>query len=148
MAETQDKDHKPQPVLSLDTLVERRFITINGTPYTLVNDGELSILDYHRLGKRAAKVEALWGRVELTDEEVTELTEALDWLCRLVLDAPPEVHDKLLDQHRLQVVMAFTNLHRKTTPLAGGRKPEEAPPAPPSGESSSESPTGEKSSQG
>lgn len=123
-----------EPVLSLDTFVDRRFITIDGERYELRNPGEFSILDYHRMGVRAGRVDALMAEGELAEEQVQELESLLNDGCRSVLIAPDEIHRKLTDVQRLKVIEAFTHLQRETA----------APPA----EAEAEAPTGESTSQG
>lgn len=124
MAETQE------PLLSLQTFCEHKQVAIDGTLYNLVNPGELSILDYHRISKRGQRAQELMDKnAELTDAEVRELTELLDSLCRMILDAPDELHGRLRDTHRLQVVTVFCDLQRdQMSPRpAGGEEAEESP---------------------
>lgn len=123
-----------EPVLSLDTFVEHRVVRIDGKDYDLVNAGELSVLENHRLAKRAARAKEL---VEAEDEaQVAELGAVLDWLCRLVLRAPDEVHQRLTETHRLAIVQTFTQLQRVNVPAAAPAAEESAPP-PSTGENSS-----------
>jgi hypothetical protein len=127
MAETKPR---PGPVLSLDTLVERRTIRIRskknepngGTLYELLNAGELSILDYHRIARQGARVQEMMEQsADLTDDQVEELRTLLDGMCKVVLRAPLEVHGRLTDQQKLQVITVFTQLQRgETAPAAGG----------------------------
>ena len=124
------------PILNLDTLVERAVVRIDGTDYELLNPGELSVLDFHKIGKRAERVEAMLKEEgDLSEDQVVTLTEALDALCRLVLRAPAEVHARLSDTQRLKVTQAFTVLQREQPgPPAGG---DDVPTAPSTGESNS-----------
>ena len=111
-----------EPILNLDTLAERAVVRVDGADYELLNPGELSVLDFHKIGKRAERVETMLKQEsDLSEGQVAELTEALDALCRIVLRAPSEIHQRLTDMQRLQVSQAFTDLQRKTTgPAAGG----------------------------
>lgn len=110
-----------EPVLSLDTLVERATVAIDGKPHELRNGAELSILDYHRIGRQGAAVEKMLAQgADLSDAQVSELTRLLDAMLRVVLLAPAEVMDRLSDGQKLQVVQAFSDLQRATARPAGG----------------------------
>lgn len=103
---------KKEPVLSLDTLVEHRCVAIDGVAYDLVNVSEISVLDYHRLGKRAGRVEQLMRGDELDEAQVAEMCDHLAWICGFVLRAPDEILRKLSDNQRLEVAKAFTELQQ------------------------------------
>jgi hypothetical protein len=121
-----------EPILDINTFVEHRTVRIDGVDYDLVNAGELSALDNHRLSKRAARAKEL---VEAEDEaQVLELGEHLDWLCRLVLRAPDEIHKRLTETHRLAIVQSFTDLQRESVTAAPATE-EAAPPPTSTGES-------------
>lgn len=136
-----------EPILDLDTIVERRTIRIraivDGVPrseqYELKAPGEFSLLDYRRLGKKGERVEAMLAPDrDLTDEEVSELGDLLGWLCGTVLMAPPEVLARLSLDQRLAVLKAFTDLQRAAAQPAGEKTPAPTTSEPsPIGESSS-----------
>lgn len=129
MAEPQD------PILKLDTLVERRTVMIDGASYGLVNSGELSILDFHRIGYQGRNVENLMAQQEdLNDEQVEAVRRLLDSMCKVLLLAPVEIHARLSDNQRLQIVQAFTGLLRAE---AAPPAEELAAAAPQTGESTS-----------
>jgi len=108
-------------LLNLDTLTERNTVTVDGVPYDLINPGQLSILDQHRVLKWGARVQELHATVEnLSDAAITEMGELLDRFCRLVLPAPPEVHDRVSDNQRLKLMSVFTELLRGETPAPAG----------------------------
>lgn len=122
---------KKEPVLSLDTLVEHRCVVIDGVAYDLVNVSEISILDYHRLGKRAARVEQLMNGDELDESQVAELCDHMAWICAFVLCAPEEILRKLSDNQRLAVMQAFIELQRgETLPAAPAGATETPAPSP------------------
>lgn len=113
-------------VLNLELLTDRATVTISGTPYDLVNAAELSVVDYQRVSKWGRRVQELMdGAEDLSDEQVDEMRSLLDRLCRLILRAPAEIHEKLNVNQRLAVTHAFTGLLRGTIPV-----PAEASDAP------------------
>jgi len=116
-----------EPILNLNTLVDRRVVRIDGKDYELIASGELSLLDYHRIGRQSGRVEELMTRSEdLSDAEVQELSRMLKDLCCLILRAPEELHARLNDLHRLAVIQAFSNLQRdqkKAAPAGEGSAP-------------------------
>jgi hypothetical protein len=121
-----------EPILSLDTLVERQVVRIDGKDYELKIPGELSVLDFHRIGKRHERVEALQKRGEsgeITEEEVSELQSLIDWLCRFVFVAPGDVVDRLNYNQKLRVIWAFINLLGEYAPPAPAGGIVEAAPA-------------------
>jgi len=110
-----------EPILNLDTLVERRTVAIDGKPYELVNAAELSILDYHRIGNQGRNVEAIMAQQEdLSDDQVQAVRTLLDSMCKVLLLAPIEVHARFTDNQRLQIVGAFTGLLRVEAVLPAG----------------------------
>jgi hypothetical protein len=111
------------PLLSLDTLTERPSVVIDGTAYALSLPDTLSAVDYHRYSKLTPRFERLWGQDELSDEEAAELERILATICRIVLDAPAEVLERLTDLQRLSVCQAFIAL--PSTPLlqSAGQRP-------------------------
>lgn len=115
-----DKSSKnTEPVLDLNTLVERSTIRIDGKLYELKNAGELSLLDYQRVVRCGVEIRDKLKRdedAELSDAEVTAGSKSLDSLCRLILVAPTEVHDRLQDGHRIAIMKVFTGLQRPAAP--------------------------------
>ena len=130
------------PLLSLDTLTERYVVTVDGESYELRNPGELSLTSYYMLGKKGEELNELLEvpEAEFTDEQVASLDRTLDFLCRAVLDAPDEVHKKLKDLHKLQVIQAFNELPESKGMAALATGATDAAPeaeSPPTGESKS-----------
>lgn len=111
-------------LLNLNTLIDREFILIDGERFELANQGELSVLDWQRVAKKGAQVQALMGRLEdLTDDEAKNVADLLEGLCKIILRAPPEVHEKLMPAHKLLVVQAFNLLQRtQSAPPAGAEE--------------------------
>ncbi len=134
------------PLLNLDTLTERYTVMVDGEPYELRNPGELSLTAYHNLGKKSDELSKLLDvpDSEFTGEQVAELDRTLDYLCRAVLEAPDDVHKKLKDLHKLQVIQTFNELpeSKGMVALVAGATAEKAPEA----EEPEISPTGESTS--
>lgn len=130
MAETKSSG----PVLSLDTLVEHYQVRIRtradepngGTLYDLANPGELGILDYHRIASKGARVQEMMKQQEdLSEAQAEELSLLLDTMCRVILRAPAEVHARLSDPQRMEVLNVFTALQRGTKLEPAGAKDEQ-----------------------
>ncbi len=120
----------PSPLLSLDTLTEAPSVIIDQHAYELTPPEALSAVEYHKIGKIAPRMFALWeSATELTPEEEVELEQTLDRVCRIVLKAPPEVHDRLTDLQRLAIYQTFLTLPQEVLlPIVGqpalrGRNP-------------------------
>ncbi|KKM71008.1 hypothetical protein LCGC14_1435010 [marine sediment metagenome] len=136
MAKTNTKPKRLKPLLSLDTLVVRRTVVIDGGVYEVLSPSELSIIDHHRLARKGTRLEELLAKADASDAELEEIGKTLDELCRYVLKAPDDVHKKLTDTHRLLVTQAFTELLMETVRPAGAKVTEEGPKSP-TGESTS-----------
>jgi hypothetical protein len=95
-------------LLTLNTLVERDTIIINGTPYELRSPAELDLLEYHRVGTHAEALAALKGKADLDEADVAAVASALDEALRIFLLAPPAVLDSLSYVHKQAILRAFT----------------------------------------
>jgi hypothetical protein len=98
------------PILNLDTLADRPVVNIDGTPYELITHDSLSPLNAHRVSRYHKRIGALLEKSEasdLTGDEESELEALPALICRLILDAPAEVQDKLTDKQRALVVSTF-----------------------------------------
>jgi len=109
-----------EPILTLDLLVERRTIKIGDKEYELLSPAELSILDYRRIAKQAARVMTFAAQDEPTDDQVAELLMILDQLTERLLFAPQEIRDKLSAPQKLQIMEAFTQLQRERNARSAG----------------------------
>lgn len=110
-----------QPVLDLDTLIERAPVRIDGKLYEMLNPAELSILDLHRFGAAGVELASLKGAGaagDWSDEQMRSISATLDRMVRIILRAPDEVHAKLTDVHRFRVVNAFNGLTLNASPGA------------------------------
>ncbi len=130
-------DGSKTPLLNLDTLTERYVVKVDGESYELRNPGELSLVAYHKLGKKSDELNKLLNVPEgqVTDVQVGELDRILDFLCRQVLDAPDEVHKRLKDLHKLQVIQTFNELPESAALAAGATDMAPEAESPPTGAS-------------
>jgi len=123
-------------VLSLNTLFEPVHVRIDGAPHRLMHEDALTLEQTLLMEKLGPRVNDLFKKLRdesIVDEERLELDVALDRACRLVLDAPDVVHQRLTQKHRFDVLKAFMDLRAK---------------GPASGEATAQSNTGPKSSRG
>lgn len=124
-----------EPLVSLNTFLERKVVAIDGQPYELLNPEELSVLDYNRVGRKSLRLHELLQRDdELTAEEVAEEKKLLDFVVRAILVAPDAVHARLTDTHRLVLMNLFSKLQ---APLIVARSVEPRTATQKTGESSS-----------
>lgn len=96
------------PLLSLDTLIERPAIRIDGIRYEMLSPDELSLADSHRFALWARRIEELQaGEADIDDE----LGEIVAQIVRLVMPGlPDDVFAKLSEENRLAVTQVFTGL--------------------------------------
>lgn len=99
-------------LLSLDTLVKRPTVAIDGVSYEMLSPDEMSVLDYQRFG--------LWQRelAELQEAGATDdpaLVELVDRIAQKALIAvPAEVFAKLSGAQKIAVIEVFTGLLLQT----------------------------------
>lgn len=97
------------PLLDLSTTPERPIIRIDKEPYELAVKNDFGIEDQHALTAWGRRYDELFKRNKLTDKESGQLKILLDDMFELVAcHIPEDVQDKLGDEHRSQVVLAFT----------------------------------------
>lgn len=104
----------PTHLLTLDTLAHLSTVQIDGIAYPLSPPDALSVVDYKRLSVLIPRLEALWEKAALTADEEVELGALFDRLCRIVLEAPGEVINRLTDLQRVLVYQAFLQLPHDT----------------------------------
>jgi len=107
------------PVLDLSTLApDRPRVTIDGADFFVRSTNEFGLLDQHRLRGMHARMAAFYNiedDEDLTEDHVTDLTDALDDLCLMVIvNMTEQVLGKLGDGQKLQLVEVFT----KASPVA------------------------------
>lgn len=114
-----------QPVLNLDSLIDRPVVIIGGAEYRLWTIDLLPPLDNYRVRRLIARGDALAMKEDLTPAEQDELAGSevdvltatgtvkqrrggvMDAIVRIVLDAPADVHEKLTDKHRSEIIRTF-----------------------------------------
>lgn len=127
-----------KPILNLDSLIDRPVITLGEKEYWLLTPDILPPLQRHQFARDSARADALADKQDLTEEERQELAAIPNTLCRLVLDAPEDVHAGLSDAQRMLIAAtAYTTFHNGLrmglpTPAAPT-----SPASPSSGETSS-----------
>lgn len=102
-----------RPVLSLNTLIERRFIRIGDQHYELRNPGDLTIRQQLWLEVNLQKYWELLSTLvqdSMGDDAEIEMTRIGDRLIELALDAPIEVRNALPVGHKIKVIRAFVSL--------------------------------------
>lgn len=110
----------PTPILDLQTVVTGHPVRIDGRRYTIRHTDSLTLQESLQLEKWTPTAGALLQKVAtLTKAEHAELSDVLDRICRLVLDAPPAVHRALRDTHRVAVLQAFITLRLGTRGQTG-----------------------------
>ncbi len=118
-----------EPILTLETLVDRPQVKINGTSYGLKSPEEVSLLDYHRIWAQGRELDAAFSRPDLSMDEIGVLAKKIDELCRFLLDAPDDVHTRLTEVHKMRIVRTFIVLQLGPVVPA---EPEPKPEGPPS----------------
>lgn len=116
-----------QTVLNLDRLTDRPVVVIDGAEHRLYTIDLLPPLENYRLRKMLNRIEELSKQDDLSDAEKDELggpetdeTEdvdgetvkirrggLLDKATRVILKAPLDVHAKLRDHQRVEIIQLF-----------------------------------------
>jgi len=119
-------------MISLNTLIERPRIAIDGQFYEIMSSEELPLLTSQRLAAKGRELDRLMKLDELLPEQAQRLPDLLGELCAIIMDpVPAEVRATLSDAQKQSVIEVFTmlSLARKTR-LAGammtgaaGKKP-------------------------
>lgn len=104
-----------KPLLTLDTLITRPTVEIDGARYEILSPDELSVLDSRRFGLWAETLDDLQnpkaGAERSAEDCAAELEQLVDTIARKVLVAvPADVFGKLTGQHKIAVVEVFTML--------------------------------------
>lgn len=99
-------------LLSLDTLVKRETIAIDGIAYELRSRDELSLIDAQQFqfyGKQLDQIQRRGGK--LTREQAEKGRLALDRMLSIaVIDLPDDVRSRLSDRQKAAIVEAFISL--------------------------------------
>lgn len=92
------------PILDLDKLTDRPTVIIDGQEYWLLTLDIMPPLDAHHFSQMHERASALLaGDRQLSEPEEAELAALPNRLCRLVLEAPEDVHARLDDRKRMLI---------------------------------------------
>lgn len=116
------------PVLDLVSLTSTAHVRIDGELYSLRSVMELPLIPAQRLETHARRIGQILAQDATAPDDEALASRLLDDSCRIVLDAPPEVHARLTDTLRLAILNAFSQL-RQATGLAGGARPTRMAPS-------------------
>lgn len=118
----------PEPALTLSTLDTTGVpVQIDGHRYRTRHPEALSLRAIKQLERLAPRVGGLLQQADLTEAEEIELSQGLQDVCRIVLDAPDKVITRLLDQQKVRVMEAFMQLRMSTRRPTPGAQPTPAP---------------------
>lgn len=122
------------PILTLETITELPSVAIDGMHYPLLTIEAIPISAWDRLERMGRCFDQLYNKKGRSDQEDKELDQLADALCREVLKAPPEVHDRLKPGQKILVVMTFQMLPGSQAALrAAGSSAAKRSTAPPTG---------------
>lgn len=109
------------PILKVETLVERPQVEIDGNMYEILSPDELSLFQSQKIGSLGRKLDRYLKADELNDTGQKQLDFTLQGLVEIIMaPVPIEVRAKLNQAQLHSVIEAFTwlSLARKTK-LAG-----------------------------
>lgn len=118
-----------QNVLTLDTLIDRKTVTIDGREYELRPIDDLPLFDYQRLIRFGERVDVLIHATgEPTPEQEREFNALMDELMGFAFEEPPppDVMKRLGTRKRLAIWRVFQTLSPSSLPSAGSASPGEA----------------------
>jgi hypothetical protein len=106
-------------LLTLDTLVKRPVIDVDGERVEMLNPEMLSVAENHRLGVLGQRIDKL--QQSSSEKDAEKLDRAVDETCRLVLpDIDPKLYAKLSGVQKMAVLEVFMGLRLAArTQLAG-----------------------------
>jgi len=119
-----------ETVLDLKTVVDRRIVRIDGTPYELKHPQELAVADYLRLGGKTDRVyqierDAVEGKA--TEDQLVELMTVLDEIVGEVLLAPADIIKRLQIAQELAILEVFIALNPEQTTAQPEKSASEGP---------------------
>ncbi|MDF1778733.1 MAG: hypothetical protein P1V13_22145 [Rhizobiaceae bacterium] len=107
MAAAKTTATKQEPLLDLNTLIERPKIKIDGKTYEILSPDELSILDSQRFETWGRRIEALAKDEDKSDELDTLIDQVTG---KILIGVPQDVWAKLSKGHKVRVIAVFTGL--------------------------------------
>lgn len=103
-------------LLVLETLTDHDVVTIDQRDYEVRAPGEMSVIDFFRIAKRAEALEAALKTETLSEDALEQLRKTLDDLSRSIfVDVPDDVWKRLTDRNKLDILSAFSTRHEVTT---------------------------------
>lgn len=107
-----------EPLLSLDTLVERDHVRIvsklhpDGKSYELLNPDELGLVEHTRIRHRYRRLADLNAKDEITEEDAEQLTRAAtDLVTTICPDVEEDVLADLHDGKKVSILEAWLRRH-------------------------------------
>lgn len=97
-------------VLDLTTNTTRPTVKVDHVPYALKTPSDLTLSEFRTIERIGPRIGQLLLADDLPESDNQELEALLDTACRIALDAPSKVHDRLGVIHRVNVVQAFIEL--------------------------------------
>jgi hypothetical protein len=112
-----------EPLLNLNTIIERPVIAINRVKYEILHPDELSVVDSVRFQNWGQRVDELIKMSDLDDDSADELTGLIQKLTDRIMDGVPEkARAKLTESQRLQVAEVFMKIPRGRKPTRKGKR--------------------------
>lgn len=108
-------------LLSIDTMIERSQISVDGALYEIVSPEELPLLTSQRIAALGRKLDKFMKSDDLNDTSSKQLNATLDGLVEIIMEpVPGAVIAKLSQAQKYSVIEVFTmlSLARKSK-LAG-----------------------------
>lgn len=98
-------------ILSLDTLIDRPRVAIDGALYEIVSPEELPLLTSQRLAAKGRELDRLMKMDELKPVHEKRLSELLGELTAIIMEpVPAKVRDALTEAQQHSVIEVFTML--------------------------------------
>lgn len=101
---------RPEPLVSIKTVVEHDTIAIDDDVYPLKALADFGIVDQQALSRDGREFHELWRQAaELNANQRGRLKMLLGRIFAKITELPQEVEGKLNDESRAVIVLAFTN---------------------------------------
>ena len=98
------------PVLDLTTDQIRSIVNIDRLPYDIRTPSDLTLAQFQRLERLVPRAGELMVADDLANDEAAELSVIVDAVCRIALDAPADLIDRLGDLNKVQIFKIFAEL--------------------------------------
>ena len=98
-------------ILSIETILKRPKIKIDGALYEIIAPGELSLEQNYRLSELGQKLANMRNTRGLKHAQRAQMAETLTQICKIILEpVPAAVQATLTDANKLAVIEVFTLL--------------------------------------